>query len=158
DEGDPLDGSRDAGRPGHQLGGPGLERAGADTHQPTRRAPGDVLMPRADEHPAIQGRRTMTNGSSGGRPARAPGRGHGATGRIGAPGRPGALACALGLVAAVGCEVVNPGPVEDRFLDDETSHEALVNGSGRVLLEATNWIAYTGALVSREIFPGGQTG
>lgn len=56
------------------------------------------------------------------------------------------------------CDVTNPGPVQDDFLSDKESHEALVNGAGRRLQEAMNNISYTSALPAREIFPGGQTG
>jgi hypothetical protein len=33
-----------------------------------------------------------------------------------------------------------------------------VNGAGRDLSDALNWIAYTGGAISREIFPAGSTG
>lgn len=56
------------------------------------------------------------------------------------------------------CDVTNPGPVQDEFLGDEESQPGLVNGSIRRLSELTTWTAYTTALLSREIFPGGQTG
>ncbi len=69
------------------------------------------------------------------------------------------LAAALVCAAAVGaCDVVNPGPVEDQFLGEPGSQEGLVNGSTRRLAEAVSWEAYTTGLLSREIFPGGQTG
>lgn len=57
-----------------------------------------------------------------------------------------------------GCEVTNPGPVQDEFLGDPQSQPGLVNGSTRRLAELVTWQAYTSALLSREIFPGGQTG
>ena len=57
-----------------------------------------------------------------------------------------------------GCDITNPGPVSDEFLAVKASHQGLVNGAGRRLAEAVNNVAYTGALISREIFPGGQTG
>ncbi|MDZ7778913.1 MAG: RagB/SusD family nutrient uptake outer membrane protein [Gemmatimonadota bacterium] len=63
-----------------------------------------------------------------------------------------------GLLFMGACDVTNPGPVQDAFLSQKESHEALVNGSGRRLLEAMNFISYTSALPAREIFPGGQTG
>ena len=66
------------------------------------------------------------------------------------------------LVAAVfgvaACEVTNPGPIQDEFLVEEESREGLVNGSQRRLSEAIGWVGYTGALVTRQIMPGGQTG
>jgi hypothetical protein len=66
-----------------------------------------------------------------------------------------AILCA---VACAGCDVTNPGPIQDEFLNDATSHAALVAGAGRGLLLGLNEIVYTGAVVSREVFPGGQTG
>ncbi len=57
-----------------------------------------------------------------------------------------------------GCDVTNPGPVADSNLDASDVHQALVNGSGRMLSEAISFIGYTGALAAREIIAGGQTG
>lgn len=65
---------------------------------------------------------------------------------------------AAGVVMLTGCEVTNPGPVQQEFLAEPESHGALVNGAGRRLAEGINSLAYTGALVSREIYPGGTTG
>lgn len=70
-----------------------------------------------------------------------------------------ALAAVL-LLAAGACdffEVTNPGPVEDRFLDDPAAHAALVNGAARALSDALNNIAYTTAAITRELFPAGST-
>ena len=64
----------------------------------------------------------------------------------------------VGTVLLAGCDITNPGPVSDEFLAVKASHAGLVNGAGRRLAEAVNNVAYTGALASREIFPGGQTG
>ena len=70
----------------------------------------------------------------------------------------------IGLVAAAAalgaCDttVTNPGPVQDSFLDDRTAYPGLINGAGRALSEALNWISYTGAAVARELFPAGSTG
>jgi len=61
-------------------------------------------------------------------------------------------------LSACSFEVTNPGPVQDEFLNLAEAHQALVNGAGRRLAEATSYIGYTGALAAREIFPGGQTG
>jgi hypothetical protein len=60
--------------------------------------------------------------------------------------------------AASACEVTNPGPIQDEFLVKAESREGLVNGSQRRLNQAIGWIGYTGALVTRQIMPGGQTG
>jgi hypothetical protein len=78
-------------------------------------------------------------------------------GRRGTRAAVGACVVLLATVIA-GCEVTNPGPIQDQFLNDPTSHAALVAGAGRGLLLGLNEIVYTSAVASREIFPGGQTG
>jgi hypothetical protein len=75
--------------------------------------------------------------------------------------RRGIVGLALLLLAApVACDtnVSNPGPVEDKFLDDRNAAAAMVNGAGRALSQSINWIGYTGAAVTREIHPAGSTG
>lgn len=71
-------------------------------------------------------------------------------------------ACAWALAAlilsACNLEVTNPGPVNATFLDDKAAFPALVNGAGRDLAEALNWVSYTGAAVARELHPAGSTG
>jgi hypothetical protein len=69
------------------------------------------------------------------------------------------------LVFALGaCDlsVSNPGPTEDRFVSDPAAFLALANGAGRALGDAmgasTGSMGFTMAQISREIFPGGQTG
>ena len=57
-----------------------------------------------------------------------------------------------------GCDVINPGPVQDQFLNDAQSHAPLVAGSGRSLARAVKGLAPAMAISAREIFPGGQTG
>jgi hypothetical protein len=70
------------------------------------------------------------------------------------------LLTALLLAAPVACDtsVSNPGPVEDKFLDDRNAAAAMVSGAGRALSQSINWIGYTGAAVTREIHPAGSTG
>lgn len=68
---------------------------------------------------------------------------------------------AAGLLAvppASGCDVTNPGPVHDEFLAEPGAQQGLINGSVRAMSELIGYGAYTMALLSREIFPGGQTG
>lgn len=64
------------------------------------------------------------------------------------------------LAGAVSCDtkVSNPGPVQDVFLNDRSAALAMVNGAGRALAQAINWIGYTGAAVAREVHPAGSTG
>ncbi|HKO17167.1 MAG TPA: RagB/SusD family nutrient uptake outer membrane protein [Gemmatimonadaceae bacterium] len=72
----------------------------------------------------------------------------------------GTLGIAAAGAALGGCnfDVSNPGPVQGKYLNDPRAAQAIVNGAGRDLSEALNWIAYTGAAVSREVFPAGSTG
>ena len=62
------------------------------------------------------------------------------------------------LVTACQLDVTNPGPIQAEALEDTKALAAVVNGAGRDLAEALNWVAYTGGAVSREIFPAGSTG
>jgi hypothetical protein len=72
-------------------------------------------------------------------------------------------AARLSIVAVLivtGCDlsVSNPGPVTDSSVDEPALHPALVNGMGRSLARALNFVAFTGAAISREIVSvGGQT-
>jgi hypothetical protein len=68
------------------------------------------------------------------------------------------MAAALGLTLLTACEVQNPGRVQDEFLADPGAQQGLVTGSIRRLAELVTWQAYTTAMLSQEIFPGGQTG
>ncbi|HEV2131188.1 MAG TPA: RagB/SusD family nutrient uptake outer membrane protein [Longimicrobiaceae bacterium] len=60
-------------------------------------------------------------------------------------------------MAACDTEVTNPGPFEDRFLDDPQAHAAVVNGAIRSLGQALSNVAYTTASITRELFPAGST-
>jgi len=65
----------------------------------------------------------------------------------------------LGALAACHMfDVSNPGPVLADFLTDAKAAPAIVNGAGRDLSDALNWIAYTGGAITREVFPAGSTG
>src|SRR5262249_10068961 len=70
----------------------------------------------------------------------------------------GAAILAIAALALTACDVTNPGPVQDSFLNDPAAHQALVNGSGRQLSLAVSSIGYAEALSAREILAGGQTG
>ena len=64
----------------------------------------------------------------------------------------------VALLSACELEVSNPGPIQAEALDDPKALTAVVNGAGRDLAEALNWVAYTGGAAAREIFPAGSTG
>ena len=75
--------------------------------------------------------------------------------------RYGVAAMSLGIIGGlVGCDfkVTNPGPVPAENLDSRSTAAGIVNGAGRDLSDALNWIAYTGGAISREVFPAGSTG
>ncbi len=67
------------------------------------------------------------------------------------------LAAVVG-VSACTLEATNPGPIQADALNTPGALNSIVSGAGRDLAEALNWTAYTGAAVSREVFPGGSTG
>ncbi|MGH7476283.1 MAG: RagB/SusD family nutrient uptake outer membrane protein [Longimicrobiales bacterium] len=64
----------------------------------------------------------------------------------------------LGVAGCDFLDVVNPGPVQEEFLQREEAQPALVSGMGRALSQAQNWLGYTGAAITREIHPSGSTG
>jgi starch-binding outer membrane protein, SusD/RagB family len=68
------------------------------------------------------------------------------------------LAGPLAALAACSFDVTNPGPVQEQYLKDPAAVQAIVNGAGRDLSNALNYIAYVGGAVAREIFPAGSTG
>lgn len=63
-------------------------------------------------------------------------------------------------VGLVGCDfdVINPGPVEDRFLDNSDAHEAVIAGVARMFADGLDNVAMTSGAVVRETFPAGSTG
>ncbi len=80
------------------------------------------------------------------------------SGRRGLRARAGQLLAVGVLLAGCDTKVTNPGPVQDPFLDRPEAQAAVVTGMGRALADGFNWIAYTGAAVTREIHPAGSTG
>jgi starch-binding outer membrane protein, SusD/RagB family len=62
------------------------------------------------------------------------------------------------LLGSCDTDVINPGTVDDESLKGQGAQPALVRGAGRALTQGLNWVAYTGAAVSREIHPAGSTG
>ena len=69
--------------------------------------------------------------------------------------RRGGLAGLTLAAALAGCEVTNPGPVNDEFLTLPESQFGFVNGAQERMVEAATYIAYGSAYVARELFPGG---
>ncbi|GIW51345.1 MAG: hypothetical protein KatS3mg081_0700 [Gemmatimonadales bacterium] len=61
-------------------------------------------------------------------------------------------------ISACNFEVINPGPIQDGFLDSTSAHPALVNGMRRNLADALDQIAYWGGALTFEINPAGSTG
>jgi len=79
---------------------------------------------------------------------------------------PGGGVAVLLLVAAVaavaGCDVTNPGPVEDRFLNDASARQGIVNGIKVAYKEALGTcdaaLGVDGGTAVRELFPSGNPG
>lgn len=67
---------------------------------------------------------------------------------------PGLLAAAL----LAGCEVENPGRVEEEFIATGDAQQALINGAVRMMSEGMGYGSYSAALLAMEIFPAGQIG
>lgn len=64
----------------------------------------------------------------------------------------------VGSLAGCALDATNPGPIQSEFLETRAALTAVVNGAGRDLAEALNWVSYTGAAVARELHPAGSTG
>jgi hypothetical protein len=67
------------------------------------------------------------------------------------------MVTALGAALLTACEVTNPGPVADEYLDLAEAHQALVNGAGARMAGALGNTAVIGAHAAREVFPTGET-
>ena len=64
----------------------------------------------------------------------------------------------LASASACALDATNPGPIQADALNAPSALGSIVNGAGRDLSEALNWVAYTGGAAAREIFPGGSSG
>src|SRR4051812_50147179 len=67
-------------------------------------------------------------------------------------------AATLAILAACDFKVTNPGPVPAENLQKRETAAGVVNGAGRDLSDALNWLAYTGGAIPREIFPARSPG
>lgn len=57
-----------------------------------------------------------------------------------------------------GCDVTNPGPIQDEFVGDEEAQVGLIFGIQRQIATSYTDNAFDMALIGREVFPGGQIG
>ena len=74
-------------------------------------------------------------------------------------GRVGLLGTAVALAALLaGCDVTNPGPIQDEFVGDEAAQVGLIYGAQRSIATAIGHDLFDMNLLSREVFPGGQIG
>src|SRR5690606_8770967 len=73
--------------------------------------------------------------------------------RIGALGT-----LALGTALLAGCEVTNPGPIQDEFLGEPEAQPGLIFGAQRAIAETYGARMLDLGYMARDIFPGRQTG
>jgi hypothetical protein len=74
-------------------------------------------------------------------------------------GRAGALGTvALLATLMAGCEVTNPGPIQDAFLAESAAQPGLIFGAQRSIATTFGARVLDLGLMGRELFPGGQTG
>jgi len=67
-------------------------------------------------------------------------------------------AAALTVMTLSACDVTNPGPIQDAFVSDESAQVGLIFGAQRSIATAIGHDVFDMNLMSREVFPGGQTG
>lgn len=73
--------------------------------------------------------------------------------------RSGAATAAVAFAALLaGCEVTNPGPIQDEFLAEEEAQPGLINGAIRSIAASYDARVLDLSLMTREVFPGGQIG
>ena len=82
------------------------------------------------------------------------------TGRLvrGAQRAARATSVVLAMATMAGCEVENPGLVEDKFLSEAVAYKALVHGAAADLAITVSNLALLTGHAAREIFPSGQGG
>ncbi len=68
------------------------------------------------------------------------------------------LALAAAALLTTACEVTNPGPVQDEFLNSEEAWPGIVAGAARSYNDALDWNAFEMGSIAREIHPSGSTG
>jgi hypothetical protein len=74
-------------------------------------------------------------------------------------GRVGALSAAVAFSALLaGCEVTNPGPIQDEFLAEDEAQPGLINGAQRSIATTFGGRVHDWSFIAREVFPGGQIG
>ncbi len=71
--------------------------------------------------------------------------------------RLGAMSLLIATIAACDFEIINPGPVDDAFLDKVEAHQAIANGALRYVSGGLADLAYTTSAITRELFPAGST-
>ncbi len=62
------------------------------------------------------------------------------------------ILCVAGVATVAllaGCDITNPGPVQDQFLAEPASQQGLVNGSIRRMSELMGYGTYSQALLAR---------
>lgn len=69
-----------------------------------------------------------------------------------------ATAVVAGAALLAGCDVTNPGPIQDEFLTEEEAQPGLINGAIRSIASAYDARVLDLSLMAREVFPGGQIG
>ena len=82
------------------------------------------------------------------------------TGRLvrGAQRAARAIPVVLAMATLAGCDVRNPGLVEDKFLNETAAYQAMIHGAAADMALALNDLQLMTGHAAREIFPSGQGG